>query len=332
MGSMRRRWLLLAVILTAPSGCDNVTWGGTEVRLQGPGEQARAPAPAPTAEEPATAPAEGMPTGPILLAGTRSGDTVTLVAVAEVQGARLVEIRGDTTAPDFLEKFIDARLAPGTDVVLFSEGARVGHMAVSDAHVDAGFCAPRAAVTGIVEVVPEAAQTRRFLALADGAASSRPYTPFRMHDDDYDQRVASLGFASDAIRELGAAWPPSVLEARADIQAFRLPERSGSGFAATFLYGDRLSVSAPGTSAYALFVMGTQDQAGYRAAFRWYRRAQDDGKGAPRYFDHLDWNGDGNSEILLDVFGADHRWFAALAQRNGAWVRSFQDSCGEAGR
>jgi len=33
-------------------------------------------------------------------------------------------------------------------------------------------------------------------------------------------------------------------------------------------------------------------------------------------------------EILLDVFGASRRWFAALEARDGEWVRSFEDACG----
>ena len=53
-------------------------------------------------------------------------------------------------------------------------------------------------------------------------------------------------------------------------------------------------------------------------------------KAAPRYFDHLDWDGDGADEILLDVFGNDQRWFAALSRAEDGWVRSYQDSCGDA--
>ena len=167
------------------------------------------------------------------------------------------------------------------------------------------------------------------MALVDTGAVRAPYAPYRAWDHDYDQRVASLNLASQAIAAVGAVWPPALLESRADIQAFRLPEADGSSLAATFLLGDRLAVAEPRNDAYALFVMGSGGSGGYRSDFVWYRKAENDGKGAPRYFGHLDWNRDGRSEILLDVFGAEHRWFAAMAQRNGTWVRTFQDPCGE---
>ena len=60
----------------------------------------------------------------------------------------------------------------------------------------------------------------------------------------------------------------------------------------------------------------------------WYRAVDTDGKGAPRYFDHLDWNGDGTEEILLDVLGSNRRWFAGLGRTDGSWIRTFQDACG----
>jgi hypothetical protein len=171
------------------------------------------------------------------------------------------------------------------------------------------------------------------MALLDTAATRRPYAAFRPWTHDRDQRVASLAMASGAIPVVGAAWPPSLLESRADIQAFHLPETTDNTVAATFVFGDRLAVAEPDADAYALFVMGSGSSVdGYASDFIWYRKASDEGKGAPRYFGHLDWNRDGRSEVLLDVFGGESRWFAALAQRNGTWVRTFQDPCGEARR
>ena len=99
--------------------------------------------------------------------------------------------------------------------------------------------------------------------------------------------------------------------------------------AATFLFQDRLTVSPTvGEGAYALFLLGTVGPQGYRRAFTWYHRAEDGGKGVPRYFNHLDWDGDGRSEVLLDVLGAERRWFAGLARSGAQWTRSFQDACG----
>ena len=65
----------------------------------------------------------------------------------------------------------------------------------------------------------------------------------------------------------------------------------------------------------------------YGEEFLWYRSVDADGKGAPKYFNHLDWDGDGDAEILLDVFDSNRRWYAALARRGDRWVRTSQDTC-----
>jgi len=327
---MRRRWLLLAGILTALPGCDNVTWGGTEVHMQGPPERAETP-PAAASEGSADAPPPPpVPAGPILLAGVRDGDTASLATVGEVRDDGLQAFPTEAETPGFLAELNRVRFAPGTELVLFAAGARVGRLTVTDTGVDAErFCAPKATVRGVVEMLPGAAQVRRILALADTAATHRPYTPFRALETDYAQRTASLAMAGAALPQVGAPWPPSILEARADVQAFQLPESEAPSVAATFLYNEELAASEPGPNAYAIFLTGTRAGTGYQNDYVWYRRADADGKGAPRYLDHLDLNGDGSSEILLDVFGARNRWYAALARRNGTWVRSFQDPCGE---
>jgi hypothetical protein len=98
--------------------------------------------------------------------------------------------------------------------------------------------------------------------------------------------------------------------------------------AATFVYRDALAVGPARPGAYALFLLGSRIGNEYREGFAWYRAADADGKGTPRYLDHLDWDADGDTEILLDVFGSSRRWFAALGQRGGEWVRTYQDACG----
>ncbi len=324
---MRRRWLLLAVILTAPSGCDNVTWGGTEVRMEAP--PARAATPAAEGGEAGTdaQPLPALPAGPILLAGVHDGDTARLVTVAEVGPDGLTPLTAEKDAPGFLEHFAHVRFPVGTELTLFAEGARVGRVTITRTGVDERFCTPKVSVQGVVELLPAAASTRRLLALADTAAGERPYTPFQHLDHDRDERAAALTLAGAALPEVGAPWPPSLLESRADIQAFRLPEGEEPSIASTFLYNDQLVVGEAGERAYALFIMGTRGPRGWENGFTWYRRAQN-GKGAPRYFDHLDWDGDGRSEVLLDVLGAGSRWFAGLSKRGDKWVRSFEDPCG----
>lgn len=323
---MRRRWLTIAVILTAPSGCDNVRWGGVDVRLDAPPVRAEAATAPGKAEAKDSTPLPELPTGPLLFAGTRAGDSATLVVVGEVKGSSLGALPSDDQVPRFREYLTARLLAPGTDLILFAGGVRVGRMTVASTGVDPRFCVARPTVTGVVELVPEAAAAQRFMALPASAAVTRSYEPYHDYHHDYDQRVASLNLAAAAIPTVGAAWPPALLEARADIQAFRL---SGTdAIAATFLYQDRLAVAAPQDGTYSLFLVGTAQPGGYRESYVSYRPAADDGKGAPRYFDHLDWDGDGTPEILLDVFGASKRWFSGLGERGGQWVQTFEDPCG----
>lgn len=322
---MRRRWLAIAVILTVAPGCDNVSWGGASLTLRTPTERVdllAEAAPDTVPGEVEEAPAPETPSA--LFAGSRTATRATVVAVGELRRGAVTPIAAG------VRDFTDAHLEVGTELVLFSEGARVGRMTVDEVGVDARSCFARPTASGVVELVPSAAGASTFLALPASDAGSRPFEPFVPLAHTYDQRVASLSIARNAMPEVGAPLPPSVLEARKDVQAFRLRGEPGASVAATFLYGDTLAVAQPFRGAYSLFVMGTEQAAGIEPDHVWYRPADDEGKGAPRYFGHLDWNRDGSDEVLLEVLGAEHRWFAALAKRNGSWVRAFEDSCVEA--
>lgn len=328
---MRRRWLLVAVILTVASGCDNVSWGGVEMRLVPPPEAAPAPVPAGDSAV-AQAPLPALPTGPILLAGTRDGDRATLVVVGEVRGDALEPLPDEAGAPGFNAHFSRTLLAPGTELVLFAEGVRVGRLTVTESGTDERFCAPRPTATGTVELVPGAAGATRLLALRDDGAVARPFGDYRPLSHDYDQRVASLALGGEGIRRAGVAFPESLLESRADIQVFRAAANQEPIIAATFLEGDRLAVAAPGMGAWSIFVLGTAGSAGYEMAYLGFRPAGEQGKGAPRYFSHLDLNEDGSPEIVLDVFGSSSRWFATLSRRAGSWIQGFEDPCGTSAR
>jgi hypothetical protein len=135
--------------------------------------------------------------------------------------------------------------------------------------------------------------------------------------------------ASDAIPRLGAAWPASVLNTRADMQVFQLPGSPAPIIAASFLNQDQLAAQAAPPGAYSIFLLGEMTGEEYRASYVWYRPVATQGKGAPRLFDHLDLDGNGVDEVILEVFGGDSRWFVSLARRNGAWMTAFQESCGQ---
>lgn len=324
---MRRGGLAIAVILTVAPGCDNVSWGGAAVSLRSPSALAETPTEsvvedeAREAEETPVAQPE-RDVSSTLFAGTRSGARARLVAVGSLRRGAVVPLTAAGPA--------EATLEPGSELVLFSEGARVGRMTVDSVAVDPRSCFARPSVSGTLELVPSADQATRFLALPEQDAEDRPFDRFEPLQHTYDQRVASLEIARAAMTEVGAILPPSTLNARRDIQAFQVRGAGGPSIAATFLYGDTLGVGRPLPRGYSLFVMGTQRPEGIERDLVWYRPADTEGKGAPRYWDHLDWNADGSGEVLLEVFGAEHRWFAALAQRDGTWMRSFEDACAQA--
>jgi hypothetical protein len=264
---------------------------------------------------------------PLLLAGVRDGARASLVLVGETlpEGVRPFP---DPTFPEDSLRLAELT-APGAGWTLFSEGVRVGSLTVSEAGPAPGFCARRTQVSGVVELVPEAAGATRLLALPASVGRSRAYGAYQEVQHDYDQRVATLTIAGDYMRENAVPRPPlGVLDARDAIQAFRPGPAQNLAIAATFVHEDSLGIGSPGQGAYALFVMGQGSPDGYQEAFTWYRSVDAEGKGIPRYFDHLDLDGDGSDEIVLDVFGSDRRWFAVLDRTEGGWERSFQDGCG----
>ena len=314
---MRRHLLATAVILTVAPGCDNVAWGGAEVRWVPPatsvGDTLAVAAPAEDVPPPEVA-------RPLLLAGEREDARATLVVVGEIRDGGLVSATATSTAEG---------AAVGSEWILFADGARVGRMAADRTGTAEGFCGSAPTVSGILELVPGASAVERFLALPASEARAAPYEAFRPLTHEYEQRVATLTFAQEAIPRVGAQWPEGgVLPTRQDIQAFQPLGTTSPTVAATFLYRDQLTVSPPGAGAYALFIVASPAGQEYRETFEWYQAADSAGKQAPRYFSHLDWNGDGQGEVVLDVFGSRARWHATLEQRAGSWVRTFESSCG----
>jgi hypothetical protein len=324
---MRRHLLTIGLILIGATGCDNVGWGGVEWAVMPP---PTAPVDPDTDTTTVVEEATLNVDHPILLAGIRDGARATLTVVGEVEGDALTPFPDPRFDSD-LER-LATLTAPGAEWILFSEGVRVGRLVADQAGTSTGFCGSPVTISGMVELVPSAATVERLLALPAADAGDRAYGEYLELQDDYDQRVASLEIAQAAIPEYGATWPrEGVLDARKHIQAFDVSGTPGPFIAATFLYQDNLAVGPPGPDAYSLFVVGEEVSGTHRGVYTWYRSVDPDGKGAPRYFDHLDWNGDGSEEVLLDVLGPNRRWFAVLARRDGAWVRTFQDACGTGG-
>ncbi len=321
---MRKHLLAIALIITGTTGCDNVGWGGMDFEVRPPPEPE---VEAVTEGDPEGAVEPERVEGPLLLAGLRTGERADMVVVGEIRSDALRAFP-DPDHPEDQER-LEELSAEGAEWVLFSEGVRVGRFVVERSGPAADFCGGRLALSGVVELVPSAAEAERLLALPPDAGELREREPYEQHQHVYDQRVATLSIAGEAIPRYGATWPElGVLDARDHIQAFQLRNTPGQSIAATFMSEDELAVGAPAQDAYSLFLMGQQRGGEYTEAYSWYQEAGVSGKAAPRYFDHLDLDGDGNDEIVLDVFGANGRWFAGLSRRDGQWMRTFNDRCG----
>jgi len=317
------------VIICALSACDNVDFDGVSVDLVPPPEPEVDATAVPdsavaTEEQPIV-----LPEGPILYLASRSGTRVTVRPVAEVGPGGLSPLDPDRV-PGFREAFVERELASGRSLTLFAEGVRVGTMRVDEVDVnsDGGFCRATPLASGLAEFVPGAVDATRFLAISDDAVDGVPYAPYRPQSHTYEQRVAGLSLASQALARTGATWPPSVLETRADMQAIPLDGDPSGAIAATFMYEDALDVGEPESPrAYSMLVLGTGGPEDYSLDYVWYRPVSDAGKAAARFYEQFDWDGDGQSEVLLEVFGSDTRWVAALDRGESGWTTVFESDC-----
>lgn len=316
----------------ALSGCDNVAWGGIQVEVKEPPPPPGG-SPAEVAEDSTRPAPASLPTEPILYLARRTDEGATILPVARLLGDTLGPLPAAISEQDFARRFDQERMAPGTEFVLFSQGGRVGTLEIRphETSLDSTLCEPRPRASGVVELVPSAASARTFVALTRGAGEGFRRGTYTPHQSTYDQRVASINLASALIPRVGAAWPPSLVDARRDIQIFDFQGSSEPAIAATFLQEDRLATGRASGSAYSLFFIASYQAGAYRPDYVLYRDYARDGKGAPRYLTHFDWNADGRDEVLLEVFGETRRWLAAAGTRNGSWETVYQDSCGRPG-
>ncbi|HUF83551.1 MAG TPA: hypothetical protein VMQ81_03055 [Acidimicrobiia bacterium] len=312
------------MILTVATGCDNVAWGGIDVAVEAPGHAEAGPdgegAEASEIEPPPT------PVGPILLAGTRQGSSLTLAPVGMLVDDRLTPL--PAASDSAAHRATVGRLRPGSEWVLFASGARVGTATARAVARDAELCEADVTLTATPELIPAAAATERFLALPAEDAEGWPSPQYVRLDHTYNQRVASLNLSAAAVPRVGAAWPSGgMLATRRDIQAFRPLGAEAPSIAASFVIADGLNTLAPANGAYALFLLFEERPAGFQETFLWYRPAAQ-GKAVPRLFQHLDWDGDGTDEVLLEVFGEGRRGWVGLERgADQAWTVAYRSPC-----
>lgn len=326
------RWFLALGIVTATLGCDNVSWGGVKVRLQGPPVDSTA-----SPEDSLGRGAGGTGAseleipqmGSLLYAGFRRGDSAWVTPVAELGNGHLQALPQGEAGEAVGEEILQSRLRPGTKLTLFQEGVRIGTLTLTGTGSTSNeYCPPRPVAGGILELVPPAMEVQRFLALADSLGRDWPFETYAPLESQYAQRAASLDMAAAAVNDVGARWPPSLLNIRADLRVFPVRGSDEPAVTATFLFDDQLAVGPAPSDAYSLMIIGERRGGAFARTYTWYRPVEAEGKGAPMLFARLDWDRDGTEEILLEVYGEQARWWASLDRRANAWQLDFQDSCG----
>jgi hypothetical protein len=324
------RRLAVLLIVSGASACDNVEWGGIEVRRQFP-----APAAVGDTSNPVQSGRDtlrALPTAPMLYMVERDSVGLKMIPVGEIFSDSLGAFPGDDQTPGYRARFVRELLPRGSEFVLFASGVRVGGFTVQSVETDNSFCVPRPAARGVTELIAEAMEQTRFLALPREHARAYGWGAYEVLEMDREQRDASLSLPATILGQLRAERTANIIDMRWDARAFRPAGNGPAWFAATYLLRDRMRVERPPPTAFSLFLLAVPGPAGYETAYSWYRHVSLNGKGAARFFEQIDWSGDGQTDVLLEVLGEQKRWMAAVQQRGGTWTRVFEEPCGAGSR
>lgn len=311
------------------AGCDNVAWGGAEFEWRPPPPKEVVEPEVTEAPEEVTVP---LPEQPVVFLVRRAGGTWQAEPIGEVAGDALTPLPTEASTPGFTARYVRERLVEGREFTLFQGSTRVGRfIAGSDVRPDSLYCQPRPSVAGIVELIPEVAGRSTFLALPSEHASHLGRGSLPQDEVTRGLGITSYRLVEDLLNARNYRWPPDIASARADVQAFTTSRSEQPLVASTYLYRDAISVGPAPENAYSLFFIGENQGSGYGTTFVWYRPVDSETKGVPRFLTWGDWDGDGQDELLLDVFGSSGRWLAALDRGAQAreWQVAFQDLCGQ---
>ena len=317
------RWLAV-LMLAANAACDNVEWGGADVAIVPPPPRADA---LPASGEDLGA--DPLPEGPLLFYVVPDGGRATMVPIGEIAGDSLLPLRGENDQRGFATRLVAAQMRRGTEFVLFRRGTRVGNLVISEASVPEGNICPLLPVaTGVLELSSNAQDIPEYLAISKVSAPEvGRNVPFTTEPTRNMQIIAPI-LAERMIRARRAELPGNWQRAMAQLQPFPMANGRDAGFATTFLVGDELRVGGDNVG-YSLFFIGQPGaQFGYDTVFVSFNNYPQTGKAAPRVVDFLDWNRDGQVDLLLQVYGTNGTWFEAVSRdQRGIWRRVFQDRC-----
>ena len=311
-----RGLLVAALIVMATTGCDNVEWGGASLDLQPPpgsGDEDAAATPSDAPTPPA------LPPGEILFL-IEDGVATAIAFVDEGTAARIPPTENPRLGP-----LLANRLAGVGELTVFGNRTRVGTAVVSGMLEDVGPCTglPRLAVG--MELRDGAGDVPVLLGLPR-SREVREHGDLTPPAQVREVRAASLSMAGNMINGEGAVWPPSVIGIRRDIQLFHAPD--GLGVAATFLYRDRLDTSPPPAGSYSIFVMGEERPDSVHQTYGDFHRSGTDGKQAPRFLTSLDWDQDGEDEVILQVYSDGQQGFRLLEREGDVYTDALDVACG----
>jgi len=310
-------------MLTAVAACDNVGWGGADVAV--------VPPPPKASGLPASAEdlAETTPEGPILFYVVPGQGGGTMVPVGEIAGDSLRPLHAAKDPQLYARHLIADKMRRGGEFALYHNGARVGTFVIQGATLPAAnVCPALPQANGTLELSASGDSAAEFLAIAKTHAPEiRRQVNFPLQPTRNMQIIAPI-LAEKMIRARRAELPGNWQRAMAQLKPFPIASSADAGFAATFLVGDELRTGGDATG-YSVFFIGVPGaQFGYDTTYVRFTNYPTDGKAAPRVVDVLDWNRDGQVDLLLQVYGQTDTWFEAVVRDNqGHWRRTFQDRC-----
>jgi hypothetical protein len=315
---------LAALMLAATTSCDNVDWGGADVAIVPPPPRADAlPA---SAEDVA---ADPLPEGPLLFYVVPAADGATMVPIAEISGDTLRPLRAKGDARGYATRLVAAHMRRGAEFVLYRRGSRVGNFVLQEATVpSANVCPMLPTARGTLELASGAQQIPEYLAIAKVSAPEMGRGVQFTTEPTRNMQVIAPILAEKMIRARRAELPGNWQRAMAQLQPFPMGNGREAGFAATFLVGDDLNTGGDNMG-YSVFFIGQPGaQFGYDTVYVSFNSYPETGKVAPRVVDFLDWNRDGQVDLLLQMYGISGTWFEAVSKnQRGTWQHAFRDKC-----
>ena len=310
------------LILTGSAACDNVEWGGASVQIVSPppagGAQVEAP-------DPGTVAGLGLPTGPVLFHVVRnSNGTARLIPVLEIGRDSLRTLRrpAGVATQAYEPRFRAAVMETNAQFVLFRRGAQVGTLTVQGPGPATSCGVPTS--VGQVSTVAAAAAEGEFLAFRKGLEPDvlGEYSPPQV--EGTINRYASL-VAERLVLQNGLQRPRSWTGAQRDLQALDVLRGGYPEMSSTYLVGDQLAIGPAEEEGYSVFYVAEYARrTGYTPIYQEVRKYDRDGKGAPKLIDHLDWNEQGEADMLVQVFGVRESWYEAISRDGGTWRRVWE--------